>query len=522
MLPFPVTVLNTPVEVVALVNSFEGASGTTNAILSINNRPVAVSQVESLGDGSGVATFFVTVGSPGVHNLDVEGTKVQLRAGLKDVTGNAQLFRFSVSQENATPGQLVEVVANVGNIGTSTIVPDVIIMVNGAPAEQLHLAIPGGEFVEVVFGLTVNHRGVYDVALMNAHSTITVTTEPTPASFQVTDLQVRPLTVEPGEPVTVMFTVTNSGEQGGTYTARGYLNRREDIRQQFEVDGLTRLPVSISLVPSGEGIFTLEVAGLRRDFVVVPSRQRSDLALGTLDIEPQTVAGNDPVTVTVRLRNRSNQVAKGVVTVLVNDQQVTEREVSVSPSGNSVETFVLSKDTPGLYLVEVRQGVSSEVASDVLRGEFLVTRERTPASWEIARLEVVPQPVGEGEPLTVTFLASNLGQQSGDLPVVVSIDGVPEIEKVVQVGPEITQQMSLPLAGRAEGTYTVDVNGATTRFTVSAQPQEPELTVTTTPPTVVAKDNQNGWLVALTAGIVLAALVGGGYGLLRWRRTRVS
>ncbi len=522
VLPSPVTVLDTPVEVVALVNTFEGTSDTTNAILRINNGPVAVSQVQSLGDGSGVATFFVTVGSPGTHNLDIEGAKGQLSAGLKDVASDAQVFRFNVSQEKATPGQLVEVIANVGNVGPTTIVPDLIITVNGAPTEQLHLAIPGGEFVETVFGLTVNQRGVYNVALLNALSTVTVTTEPTPASFQVTDLEVRPLTVEPGEPVTVMFTVTNSGEQPGIYAARGYLNGREDIRQQLEVDGLTRLPVSISVVPSGEGIFTLEVAGLRRDFVVVSSRQRSDLALETINIDPQTVAGSDPVTVSVKLRNRSNQEATGIVTVLVNDQQVIQREVRVGPSGNSVETFVLSQATPGLYLVEVRQGASPEVATDVLRGEFLVTRERTPASWEIARLEVVPQPVGDGEPITVNFLVSNLGQQSGDLSVIVSIDGVPEVERVVQVGPETTQQISLPLAGRAEGTYTVDVNGVTTPFTVSALSQEPGLTITTTPPAVVAENSQNGWLLAITASVVLAALVGGGYGLFRWRRTRVS
>ena len=343
-------------------------------------------------------------------------------------------------------------------------------------------------------------------------------TEPIPASFQVTNLRTEPSTADPGQPVTVTFTLRNSGELEGSYLARVFLDKREEERREIPVGGLTSLPVTFTLQPHGEGIFTVVVGDERRDFVVVSPRQRSDLVLETISIEPPTVAGGEQVVATVNIRNRATTSASGVLTVLVNEEMVAEREITVEARGRTQESFLLSGDTPGLYQVEVRQGVAPDVVTDVLKGEFLVTRKQSPASWEISRLEVTPQPARPGEPIAVGFLLSNLGQQEGELTVAVEVDGVQEVEKTMRVEPQTTRQVTFALKGRPEGTYVVAVNGTEVRFTVVGVAEETPV-VGVTPTEVASEQGGPPWGFVVVVAVLLVVLAGVVYGLLGRRRT---
>ena len=317
-----VAVVGVPVEVHALAEAPESEASPTNAVLRVNGEPVAVEPVRSLEDGSMAAVFHLTLRDPGAYVLAVEERSAALRAGLRDVFGHAQVFQFSVSPQEVAPGEAAEVRAAVGNVGPRLLVSQAILLVNGVPAEQRLLAISPGDIVEVQFDLARKRKGLYEVALLNVRGEFTVATEPTPASFLVSGLTVEPSTAEPGQTVAVNFTLKNTGEQKGSYLARVFLDRQEEVSRELQVDGLTTLPVTFSLQPQGEGIFTVEVAELRRDFVVVSLSQRSDLVLATLSIEPPTVAGGEPVVVTVDIRNRVDRSAAGVLTLLVNGETV--------------------------------------------------------------------------------------------------------------------------------------------------------------------------------------------------------
>ena len=514
-----VTIANVPVEARAIAEVQQGAAGPANAVLWVNDEPVAVEPVVTLEDGARAAVFYLKVKAPGTYFIAVEGVETQLEAGLRDVLGHAQVLQLSINPETVAPGEPVEVVATVANAGPRVVVSKASLLVNGAPADQRLLEISAGEVAEVRFHLTRDREGVYEVALLNARGAFTVFMEPSPASFEVTALRVEPPTVEPDQPVTATVTLENTGEQDGTYLARIFLNRSEEERREISIGGLTALQVTFSLQPQGDGIFTVEVAGLRRDFVVVPSKQRSDLVLQTLTVKPTTVAGGEPVVVTLNIRNRATTSASGVMSLLVNEEVVAQRDLEVEPRGTTSETFVLTEDTLGLYQVEARQGLSPDIVTDVLKGQFLVTRKRSPASWQISRLEVVPQPAQPQEPLSLSFLLSNLGQQEGEITITVAVDGMPELEQKLRVGPETTRQVALPLQGRPEGTYVVAVNESEIPFTVVGVAEEPPVPEPTAPVTEdVPEEQASGlWLFA-TAVAALVALVGAVYGLTRWRR----
>ena len=513
VLPEPVAVAGVPVEIRAFVEA-----APANAVLRVKGEPVAVEPVRLLEDGSRAAVFYLAVDAPGVYPLAVEGVGAELTAGLRDVTGYAQVFQLSISPQEAAPGETVDVRATVGNVGPRAVVSEAILLVNGAPIERRLLAISSGGTAEVHLDLTRSREGVYKVELLNARGEFTLATEPTPASFQVTDLRTDPSTADPGQPVHVTFTLKNSGELEGTYLARAFLDKREEERREIPVGGLTSLPVTFTLQPQGEGIFTVEVGDERRDFVVVSPRQRSDLVLETLSIEPPTVAGGEQVVVTVNVRNRATIAASGVLTVLVNEEIVAERELAVEARERTQETFSISGDTPGLYQVEVRQGVALDVVTDVLKGEFLVTRKQSPASWEISRLEVTPQPARPDEPIAIGFLLSNLGQQAGELTVTVEVDGVQEAEETMVVGPQTTRQVTFALTGRPEGAYVVAVNGTEVRFTVVSVAEETPVAVVT-PTEVASEQGRPPWGFVVVVAVLLVVLAGAVYGLLGRRRT---
>ncbi|MFH1140613.1 MAG: hypothetical protein V1724_02850 [Chloroflexota bacterium] len=511
-----VAVVGVPMEVKAMADTALGEPLLSNAVLLVNNEPVAVERVQVLKDGSSASIFYLTVRVPGAYSLAVEGSEAKLQAGVSDVLGHAQVSQMGVRPQQVAPGQPVELKATVSNVGPRPVVSQALLLVNGVPTEQRWLALSPGETTEVSFQLVGRREGTYQVALLNARGEFVVAREPTPASIQVTDLRVEPSTVEPGKPVTVTLVVKNTGELKGTYLAKLFVEKREVARREITVGGLTTLPATFPFQPQGEGVFTVEEGGLRQYFAVISSALRSDLVLEILEVDPPMVAGGEQVVATITIRNRAFTSASGVIVVLVNGELVAQREVTLESRGRTQESVVFSRDTPGLYQVEVRQGVSADAISDVLKGEVLVTRRQSPASWEISRLEVLPQPAAPQEPLIVSFMLSNLGQQEGDFTIRAEVDGVQEAQETVHVGPQTTLQVSLPLKGRPPGSYMLNVSGTETRFTVGAGAQETPATGAT-PGQTATERRVSPWISLVVIG-ALAVIGGLTYRLYRRKR----
>ncbi len=519
-IPNQIAIVGTTVDIQGLSELLPGQTVRSNAVLRINGKAVAAEPVVSAPNGTPSADFSLTITTPGEYSIAVENKEAKLEVLPRDVSDQVQVSQMIITPPQASPGQLVKLKASLSNLGPQRVASEVLLKINGAPVEARLLAVSPGETADALFELATQWDGKYTVELLNGKGEFSVARAPTAASFQVTDLRVEPFPSKLGEPVAIKFALENTGETEGTYLAQVLLNKREVDRQEIKVPGLTTVPVSISMQPQAAGVFTVQIGGKSYDFVVIAPGQSSDIALERLSVEPPTVVGGEQVAVAVYFRNRATAPTSGLLTILVNGSLAEQRPVTLKEREQSQEVFTLSRDIPGLYLVEVREGTSSDFIGGVLKGSFLVSTRQTHASWEISRLEVTPQPGLEGEPLGLSFLISNLGQQEGDIAINVNVDDVLEIAQTIRVGPQTTREVGLTLKGQPKGTHTVAVNGVQLRFTV-ASPSKETPVPTATPTTVAsppATTNGSRLFIAITVALLVVA--GTAYWAMRGRRSR--
>jgi hypothetical protein len=402
------------------------------------------------------------------------------------------------------------------NVGEVSLAGEVYLEVNGAPVEKRVLLLGPGAASEALFVVNRFREGEYEVSLLSRRASFTVATAPKPPYLRASALALKNNALNPGEAIQATFLVSNTGDLPGVYTARVFASAKEMERREIALDGLTELPVAVTFQPPGEGIFTLEVEGMRREFVVVSRLQRADLVVVTLELEPATVFGGQPVIANVIIRNReAAKVVTSTLYVLVNTKAKAQSDLTVSPQQTVQRMFTIIEQFPGYYEVEMRLGRDPVSIISIYRGQFLVTRSQTPASWEIALLEVLPQPAVPYEPVQASFLLSNLGQLGGELEVAAAVDGRVEWQEVIGLGPQSTRPVSLTLPGRAPGTYTLDVNGTKVRFVVGSPP-----TPTPPPQPSPAPRAGTGVLFGGITVLALGALAAAGTGLYLRRRRR--
>ncbi|MBI4311649.1 MAG: VanZ family protein [Chloroflexi bacterium] len=516
----PVIPAGSTAEVRAVAGSSPGSGRPlANAVLYVNGTPVGMAAATPFSDGSQGFTFALSPAGPGALTLRVGELQAQLRVGLRDLLGHIQVTEIGATPRSVAPGQPLIVTAKLVNVGDRDLLARLPLEVDGAVVEERLVAVGAGASQEVRFTVARPKEATYEAVLLNRRVRFTVAGEPTPARMATSELTLDATALDPGARVTARFQVANEGDLPGTHVARLFLNAREVERREIALDGLTRMPVAVSVQPPGEGIYTLELDGMRRHLVVLSPLQRADLVVETLELEPATVFGGQPVVANVVIRNRFVEPATSTLYVLVNGQTRAQSALSLGPRGSARRQFLLREDSPGFYEVEMRLGRAEGAIISIYRGQFLVTRAQDEASWEISLLEVLPQPAAPGQPLQVSFLLSNLGQRAGETELVATVDGREEKRIAMSLGPQSTRPVSFALAGRSAGDYTLDVNNVRVRFSVKG------------PADGVSPDGSapgvSGGPSGLARGLMTAggiaavlALGAGVGGFLVWRRRR--
>ena len=87
--------------------------------------------------------------------------------------------------------------------------------------------------------------------------------------------------------------------------------------------------------------------------------------------------------------------------------------------------------------------------------------------WSAKYVSVNPQVAAVGQPVTVAANIANDGGVGGNYNVELKIDGQVEQSRMVSVGPQTAYPVSFTVAMEEPGTYTVDIGGQQTSFTVT-------------------------------------------------------
>ncbi|MDP3061938.1 MAG: hypothetical protein Q8O40_01810, partial [Chloroflexota bacterium] len=257
-----------PVEISALVRNDGTASGSYSAILSINGEPIASRTVALDGGKQGVIRFFVVQTKVGHYDVAVDRL-----VGAFDVAVTLSTADLSYSDLRISPVEVrlpgtTAITVKLSNAGDVSGGAGVNLNINGVLAQILTALVPAKGSTDLTFQYAPSVAGIYNVEVGGLKGQFTAVRTLRPATFTLSGLQVAPSQVRPGETVTVLVTVENTGELDGQKDVVLKVGGQEVDRATAVVPALSTLVVTFRVTKTVAGAYRVEVDGQTAQFVV--------------------------------------------------------------------------------------------------------------------------------------------------------------------------------------------------------------------------------------------------------------
>ncbi len=101
------------------------------------------------------------------------------------------------------------------------------------------------------------------------------------------------------------------------------------------------------------------------------------------------------------------------------------------------------------------------------RASATIPHQVNQAAMSVQYLSVNPQQIAASQPVTILTNVANTGDQAGNYPISLKINGQVEETRMVSVGPRTAQPVKFTVTKAEPGTYTVDIAGQKSSFTVT-------------------------------------------------------
>jgi len=252
-------------------------SGTKTIKLTIDG-VVEKSEDVTLGvQESEIVSWNVKKTTPGTYSVDVNDLigsfKVETEGPEPEPPEPASfiLSNLVVSPSTVEPDETVTVSVTVMNVGEVEGSYTAELLIDGSKVDEYTVTLDGGFSETVEFTVTEDTEGTYTVSIGELSGSFTVETPsppPAPAEFVLSNLVVSPTTVEIGEPVSVSVTVTNVGEEAGSYTAELLIDGSKVDEDTVTLVGEASETVEFTGVSGEEGSHTVSVGDLSGSFTV--------------------------------------------------------------------------------------------------------------------------------------------------------------------------------------------------------------------------------------------------------------
>ncbi|MFH1032029.1 MAG: cohesin domain-containing protein [Chloroflexota bacterium] len=190
---------------------------------------------------------------------------------------------LAVSPAEVSPGGSLKISARVTNNGDLGGSYEVKLKIDNEVVRTQTVTLKGDASQTVSFNVDSGSSGRHTVSVDNLYanyqvkeSTVTQppastpapTVAPGPARFTISGLAVTPGVVQPGEPVTISATVTNTGGYEGSYTAICKVNGAEEAQKDISVAAGQTGVITFSIKKSAEGNYTVNIGDLSGQFTV--------------------------------------------------------------------------------------------------------------------------------------------------------------------------------------------------------------------------------------------------------------
>lgn len=168
--------------------------------------------------------------------------------------------------------------------------------------------------------------------------------------------------------------------------------------------------------------------------------------VSSLTVTPSEVLVGEPATITIEIRN-IGEVQGTYSAVLMVEGEVTATEaVAIAARGTETVSFILVKDTAGIY----------ELRVDELTRTLVVLR---PAEFEVQSITVDPAEAGPGELVLLAVDVKNVGDIEGTYAASLTIDGEIAETRDVWVASGTTETLTFAVFFEAVGSYDLEVGG---------------------------------------------------------------
>ena len=215
-------------------------------------------------------------------------------------------------------------------------------------------------------------------------------------------------------------------------------------------------------------------------YAVIARERAAAFTISALSVSPTDAKPGDTITITASVANQGDLAGSYEMSLILDGKVQSTQKKTVNGNSNQQVTFTVALAEPGTHQVEVNG----------LTGSFTVSRPSAPASFAVS-FSVAPTVVGIGQGPVVSVLVKNTGGSAGARPVVISIDGKQVSRNEVQLAAQTTKTIEFTAPADIPGTYSVEIDGQTSSYTVTA-------------PLVIPESKINWWLIG-GAVFVMAA-----------------
>jgi hypothetical protein len=284
--------------------------------------------------------------------------------------------------------------------------------------------------------------------------------EPEPgleAEFVLSDFELWPNEVYPGEKVTVSVVVENVGRVRGSYAVKLKVDGEVEDTDWVTLKAKKSEEVTFLVSRDEPDEYDVSVGKFKDSFIVLPGFSISDL-----DIEPTEVYPGEEIDISARVKNMGEVTGDYTITLRINEDKVASDVVTLAAGKSERVHFKVVRNEPDVYKVEVNG----------LNSQFIV--KSTVAKFSTYDLKVVPDEVLPGETVTISVQITNVGDIEGSYLLTLNINEVAEQSQEVKLGVGETHELIFSINRNHPGTYDVMIDDLAGGFIVKASVIPPQ------------------------------------------------
>jgi len=366
-----------PAQISVNVTNVGDEAGNYTVTVTINDEPVASKTVQLSGKESTIVEATATGVTEGNHTLMADDLTADLKVTSEAPARPAkmEIEALGISRIQAGVGETIIVSASAKNIGDEPGSFEIVLYVNDVERENRDIQLNSGQTITEEFEVVEQAEGTYVVKIGALTKTFEINTQaepPKPAEFEITDITVNPRSVLAGEPVDISVTVTNVGEESGSYSVNLAINDVIRETTDIEVSGGGTRVVAFKVTETSGGTYNVEVAGQSGSYTVeAPVEASADIVVYSLSVSPYEVWEGENVTIRAKADNTANEPGTLQVRVTAGGEVAATQvfELDAGEENKQIQITITAGAT-GSYPVKL---TNLGDQTNTLTGFFLVT-----------------------------------------------------------------------------------------------------------------------------------------------------